>query len=291
MRAWGAVVVVVVLAASGAAGAGERAPEVAAARSRQIAAILGLEPILDRIANAPSAGGLEATLQRLQLRDDILAELQRITVLIDATIAQIEQEQAAAAGAQSFVEDRHTRSVASWNIAALIVGNALSIVGSSMQFDGNGQAYAGDGIIVGGAAIATAFSIVALTRKNQGRSPHAITTNFLAPLLGRTPTADSTLPEPVWRYLDTPLAGEPGSLRSRLVEQWTRRGTLPRGDSPAVRHTLDLLTRPISRREVVPADVLDDRAEMLADLRSGVAGLHVELQELVREVRAQRTAP
>jgi hypothetical protein len=282
-------VVVVALAASLAASAEERSPDVAAARSRQIAAILGLEPVIERIASAPSGGGLEATLERLQLRDDILAELQRISLLINATVAQLEEEHAAATTAQSYVENGYTRAVASWNIAALIVGSGLSIVGSSMQFDGNGQAFAGDGIIIAGAAIATAFSIVALTRKNQGRTPHAITTNFLAPLLGRTPSADSMLPEPVWRYLDTPLAGEPGSLRSQLIELWGRRGTIARTDSPSMRRKIDLLTRPVSRREVVPADVLDDRAEMLADLRSRVASMHVELQALVREVRAHQT--
>jgi hypothetical protein len=289
VRAVGAFVVVA-LAASVAASAEQRSPDVAAARSRQMAAILGLEPLIERIASAPSGGGLEATLERLQLRDDVLAELQRISLLINATLAQLEEEHAAAASAQSFVEDGHTRAVASWNIAALMVGNGLSIVGSAMQFDGNRQAFAGDGIIIGGAAIATAFSIVALTRRKQGRTPHAIETGFLAPLLGRTPSADSTLPEPVWRYLDTPLAGEPGSLRRQLVDRWVRRGTIARTDSPSARRKIDLLTRPISRREVVPADVLDDRAEMLADLRSRVAGMHVELQALVAEVRAHRTA-
>lgn len=287
MRALRAVVVIG-LAASAAARAGEHAPEVVATRTRQMAAILGLEPVLARIESAPSGGDLEATLERLQLRDDVLADLTRISLLINATLAQLEEEHAAATSAQSFVENRHTRAVASWNIAALMVGSGLSIVGSAMQFDGTGTAFAGDGLIIGGAAIATAFSIVALARKNRGLPPHAIETNFLAPLLGRAPTAESALPEPVWRYLDTTLAGEPDSLRRQLVERWVRRGTVSRADSPAMRRKIDLLTRPVSRREVIPADVLDDRAEMLADLRTVVSGMHVELQNLVREVRARR---
>ena len=91
--------------------------------------------------------------------------------------------------------------------------------------------------------------------------------------------------------LDTPLAGEPGSLRSQLVEKWGRRGIIARTDSPSMGRKIDQLTRLVSRRDVVPADVLDDRAEMLADLRSRVSSMHVELQALVREVRARRTSP
>jgi hypothetical protein len=275
------------LAASTSVGAEERSPEIAAARSRQIAVILGLESFLERVESAPSGTRLEDRLDRLQLRDEMLSELQRLSFLIDATVARIEQEHSAAAGARSFLEGGYTRAVTNWNIAAVLVGNGLAIVGTALQFDGSAQAFAGDGVVLGGAAIATAFSIVALTRKDQGRTPHAIETNFLSALLGRTPTPDSVLPAPVLRYLEVPLAGEPGSLRSQLMEQWMRRGSIPRTESRERRQKIDLLTRPLWRREVVSADVLADRAEMLADLRSRVAGMHVDLQRLMREVRAR----
>lgn len=289
MRALRAVVVVA-LAAS-AAGATNRSPEVAAARARQMAQILGLEPLVARIERAPAGGGLEATVERLQLRDDVLAELQRASVLIDATLAQLQAEHAAAAGAQAFGEDRQLHAVARWNIAALLVGSGLSIVGTAMQFDGTSQAYAGDALILVGAAVAAGVSIVALTHDTRARVPHAIDTKFLAPLVGATPTADSVLPEAVWRYLDTPLFGEPASLRAQLVERWRQRGTLPSGDSPKARRKIELLTRPLSSGERVPADVLDDRAEMLADLRARVAGMHVDVEALLREVRAPAARP
>lgn len=290
MRALGAVVVVA-LAASATARAGEPSPEVDAARARQMAGILGVESILSRIERAPAGGGLDAIVTRLELRDDIVAELQRIALVINAAIAQLDEERSAAAGAQSFVESGYARAVAGWNIAALIVGNSLTIVGTAMQFDGTAQAYTGDGLILGGAAMATAFSIVALTRKSQGPVPHAIDTNYLAPLFGELPTAESVLPALVWRYLDTPLAGEPASLRAQLLERWVRRGTVPADRSPAALRKIALLTRPLSSRQKVPADVLEDRAEMLSDLRARIAGMHVDVQRLVRYVRAERVTP
>jgi hypothetical protein len=266
------------------------AAEEPAARSRQIAAILGLEPVIERIESAPAGGGLEAILERLELRDDTLAELQHVDLLISVALALIDQEQSAAASAQSIIAERHDHSVASWNIAALIVGNVTSIVGSAMQFDGTRMSFAGDGIILGGAAVATAFSIVALSRHNRGRPPHPIKTNVLAPLLGRVPNADSTLPEPVWKYLDTPLAGAPTSLRNQLIQDWQRRGNISLDDSPSARRRIDLLTRPLSAHEVIHADVLDDRAVMLADLHGRVAAMHVDMELLIREVRARRVA-
>ena len=256
-----------------------------------MAAILELDPILSRIEQAPAGGGLDAVVARLELRDDILAELQRIALLVDASIAQLDQERTAVAGAQAFVASGYARRVTGWNVAALIVGNSTTIIGTAMQFDGTTQAYAGDAIILGGAAAATACSIVALTRKSQAGVPHAVATNYLAPLFGEKPTADSVLPAPVWRYLDTPLAGEPASLRSQLLERWARRGTVPRDRSPAALSKIGLLTRPLSARQVVSAEVLDDRAEMLADLRARVAGMRVDVQLLVRYVRGKRLPP
>jgi hypothetical protein len=279
-------VIVVGLAAAVSAAAGERPPDVEATRARQMVTIFGLEPLELRLQRLPPAGSLEATLVRMQLRDDILAELGRISLLINATVAQLDQEQSAAAAAGSFVEDGYTRAIAGWNIAALLVGNSLSIVGTALQFDGTHQAYVGDALILGGAALATSFSIVALSRRHQARVPHPIDTNFLAQLLGATPTAESELPAPVWRYLDTPLAGDPGSARGQLLERWRQRGTLPRDTSGPARRKLELLTRPLGSRQVVSADALNDRAEMLADLRARVAGMHVDVQSLVRKVRA-----
>jgi hypothetical protein len=160
-----------------------------------------------------------------------------------------------------------------------------------MQFDGTTQAYAGDGIILAGAGLATAFSIIALVRHNRGRPPHAIKTNVLAPLFGRPAARDSALPDPVWRYLDTPLYGEPASQRVQLLQMWQHRGAIALDDSPAARRKIDLLTRPLSPREVVAAGVLDDRAAMLADLHGRVAAMHVDVEALIHEVRRTRAFP
>jgi hypothetical protein len=250
-------------------------------RAQQIASILGLEPLLERIAEL-AASPNPTLLEFLRLRQDALIELEEVSLMIEATQAGLQQEESASTSARSFVNDRYESSVSTWNIAALIVGNGFTVVGTALQFDGNEQGYIGDGIIIGGAVVATALGVVGLVKKNRGRAPFVVETNYLATLLGRKPTARSELPEPVRRYLDETLAGEKSSIRSQLLEKWVKQGSV---SSRSDEHKLDLLARPIARGTVISSDVLGDRADMLADLRARVAQLYAEVRLLMHEVR------
>jgi hypothetical protein len=157
-----------------------------------------------------------------------------------------------------------------------------------MQFGNDTVAKWGDGIVVVGSAVAAAFSIVALVKRDIGPLPAAIETNLLAPLFDRTPTARSRYPDWIWRYLDTPLAGAAGSIRRELVDKWTREGRLPHGDARATARRLSLLCEPLRTAHRIDADILDDRADMLADVRERIAGLSIDLDLLWREVHALR---
>jgi hypothetical protein len=254
-------------------------------RAQQIASILGLEPLLERIAEL-AASPNPTMLEFLKLRQDALIELEEVSLMIEATQAGLQQEEFSTSSARSFVNDHYESAVSTWNISALIVGNGFTVVGSALQFDGNTQAYIGDGIIIGGAVIATALGVVGLVKKNKGRAPFVVETNYLATLLGRKPTERSELPDPVRRYLDETLAGEKTSIRAQLLEKWVKQGSVPAGH--ADEHRIDQLAQPIRRGTVISSDVLGDRADMLADLRARVAQLYAEVRMLMREVRAQR---
>jgi len=256
-------------------------------RSQQIASILGLEPLLEHIAEL-AANPNPTLLEFLKLRQDALIELEEVSLMIEATQAGLQQEESSTSSARSFVNDHYESSVSTWNIAALILGNGFTVVGTALQFDGNEQAYIGDGIIIGGAVVATALGVVGLIKKNKGRAPFVVETNYLAPLLGRKPTAKSELPEPVRRYLDETLAGETSSIRAQLLEKWVKQGSVSLTSSRADEHKIDLLTRPIARGSLISSDVLGDRADMLADLRARISQLYVEVRMLMHEVRAKR---
>jgi hypothetical protein len=263
-------------------------PEQRATRLEQLATIFEVRPLLDRLAEAPAGSSTEAQLVRLRLRDDALSNLDRITLTIGATVARIEQEEFRTVNARSAFDSRHTRSILTWSLAATLTGSITSITGTAIDL-GPTVTYAqiGNGIIIGGAVLAAAFTVVALTRKNRDRPPLAIETNFLAQLFGRTPTLAATFPEPVWGYLDTTLAGERASIRSQLLEAWVKQGSVSFAPSTTARHTLDLLTSPISPQQTVEASVLASRANMLADLRARIGEMALDLQTLVRHIRSK----
>lgn len=269
------------------ASADEAAAQRAMARAEQIAAIFGLQTLVVRFQQ-PMPTSVEGRLERMELRADAMAALEDVSLLVDATLAKLQEEQLTSANARDFVRDRYQGSVLAWNIGALLIGGVTNIVGSSMQFTTQTQARIGDGIILGGAVVATTFAVVALLKRNRGRPPYAIQTNLLAQLLGRTPVPGSELPDPIWRYLDTPLVGEPSSLRSQLLDKWAKQGSISLFPStPAARIKVDQLTRPISVRDVVSADTFDDRADMLADVRAALGRLHADIQGLIRLARSR----
>ena len=266
----------------------ELTPEQRAARLEQLATIFGVRSLLDRIAEAPAGSSSDAQLVRIRLREDALSNLDRIALTIATTVARIEREEFKTVNASSTLDARHNRSVQTWSLAAILTGTTTSITGTAIDL-GPTPTYSriGNGIIIGGAAVAACFTVVALTRKNRSRPPFAIETNFLAQLFGRTPTRGSTLPEPVWSYLDTVLAGERVSIRDHLLEAWVKQGSVSFAPSATARHTLDLLTSPISAQQSIDASVLTSRANMLADLRATISEMAVDLQTLARHVKEQ----
>jgi hypothetical protein len=259
-----------------------------AARARQLAAVLDLEPQIDRILHAPPPVTVEDSITRLNAIAEAMVALSRAGLDLEATIARLRHEEFEAKNAHDLIETRYQDSVTRWNIAAVLVGNGASIVGSGMQFGNDTVAKWGDGVVILGSAVAAAFSIVALVKRDVGPLPAPIETNMLAPLFDLPPTARSRYPAWIWRYLDTPLAGASGSIRHELVDKWAREGKLPRADLRRAAPRLTLLCAPLHVARRIDADALDNRADMLADVRDRLAGLSVDLELLWREIHALR---
>ncbi len=257
-----------------------------AARARQLATILGIEQHIDALLGAAPPVTLEDSIAHLGAVERAIIGLSRAALDVDATLARLQHEEFEAKNAHDLIEAHHEDAVARWNIAAVLVGNGVTIIGSGMQFSSDTVAKWGDGVIIAGSVAAAAFSIVALVRRDAGPLPAAIETNLLAPLFDRPPTERSRYPAWIWRYLDTPLVGAPGSIRRQLIDKWTREGRLPTGDAAARERRLRLLCEPLLHARRIDAVTLDDRADMLADVRERLAGLSVDLDLLWRQVHA-----
>jgi hypothetical protein len=255
------------------------------ARARQLASMLDLDVQLDVIRHAPPPTTVDESIAHLHAVERAMVTLSRAELDADGTRARLQHEEFESKNAHDLVEAGHERSVARWNIAAVLVGSASAIVGAGTDFGDETAVKWGNGVLIAGAAVAAAFSIVALVKRDGGRAPFTIETNLLAPLFGRSATTRSQYPAWIWRYLDTPLAGAGSSIRQGLIDKWTREGRLPRHDRE---RRIALLCEPLGTARRIDADVLDDRADMLADVRASVAGLSIDLQRLWSELQAQR---
>jgi hypothetical protein len=250
--------------------------------------VLRLGPQIDRLLHERPSETPAEMMAHLSEVELAIVELSRAALVLDATLARIEHEELAAKNAHDLLEAHHDDSVTRWNIAAILVGNGASIIGTGMQFGNNTVTKWGDGVSVVGAAVAAGFSIVALAKRDAGPLPLAIETNLLGPLLERTPTARSRYADWIWRYLDTPVVGTSSSIRRQLLDKWRREGRLPGpGDRRDERH-LALLGEPLPAAHRIDSRILDDRADMLADVRERLASLSVDLELLWREVQAKR---
>jgi hypothetical protein len=262
--------------------------EADAARARDLAAVLGLAPLLERIVHAKPPASPEESLARVSAVEQAIVALSRAGLTLDAMLARLQREEFAAENAYDVLEDRHEDSLTRWNIAAILVGNGVSIAGTAMQFGNIDVANAGNGLVITGSTVAAAFSIFALVKHEAGPLPLSIDTNLLAPLLDRPATARSRYPDCIWRYLDTKLAGSSTSIRRELIDRWTREGKLPPKGAPEAERRLTLLSAPLRAPGRVDADALDDRASMLADVRERLASLSVDLDLVWHQVHAQR---
>ncbi len=259
-----------------------------AERARQLARILEIDPQIEFIRRAPPPTTAEESIARLNTVEQAIIELSRAGLAVDATLARLQHEEFEAKNAHDYLQSRLKDSLTRWNLAAVLIGNGVSIVGEGMQFGNETVAKIGDLVTIAGSAVAAAFSIVALVKRNVGPLPMSIETNLLAPFFDRPSTSRSRYPDWLWRYLDTPLPGEKGSIRQQLIEKWTLEQRLPRANREGDSRRIDLLTKPLTKADRVDAAVLDDRDDMLADVRERVASLSVELEILWSEVHARR---
>jgi hypothetical protein len=259
-----------------------------AARAWHIAIALGLDPLIERIRHQPPPASPEEATAQIRATEQLIVALSRAALTMDATLARLQHEEYAARTAHDLIEDHHEDAVGRLDLVAILVGNGVSIVGTGMQFGSPNVGKAGDALVIGGSAVAAAFSVVALVKREVGPLPGAIETNLLAPLLGAPSTARSRYPDWIWRYLDAPLAGDSSSVRRQLIDKWTREGKLPDGHSPDAEKTLTLLTAPLRAPRPVDGQVLEDRASMLGDVRERLMNLSVDIDRLWHEIDVRR---
>lgn len=202
---------------------------------------------------------------------------------VQAVEAQIDYEIARVQEVQNFLSSRRDRRQSLTNAANIVMGSGVGAIGSALSIKAS-TATAGAVVSTAAGATAVLLSVIAARQKGGVRSL-GYTPAMLAPILDPAP-AERSYPPVVWAYLTTP---DPAVPRARtwcehLMSQWEDLGRLEASGSAQRARQVKSLTATGITGVPVSIDEISDRAAMLADVRSHVASMQVDLSALMRYI-------
>jgi hypothetical protein len=255
--------------------------------AREVAVVIGVEPLLDRLAKAPGRTDGMMSLEALSLGQEITEAVVRASLEIDGVMAEIDNEIATLAAVRAKLEARRDRILLINNIASLVSGGVAGIAGTALQFSESTQT-TGNTIGVTGSAVSTFLSFLGLRQQRGGQLALPSTTNMLAKPLGRAPGRHSDYPEEIWQYLsNVPPESQTGDTRrDELVKKWVATGLIETSSSPKAGQRIGSLTNTNEKPAKATIDLLNDRAAMLNDVRAKISIMKRDLSKLMLAIKA-----
>jgi len=241
----------------------------------ETARAIGATALLERLARAQAAHASEEAVLHFkgQLNDAIVLA----TLDLSSTIAHVLCEEGRAFQMASNLRDAEqtqTRNLTAWS---LLVTSLATIASGTLALADKDPVPSGAAAITGGAG-GLALGIGTLLVHRSAPFLHA--RNILAEVwVGGRDHPD--FPELVWAYLTWPDFGIHGSktVRDYLVAAWAESGRL--GDhGQASRQRVELL---LGKGGTYDADALEDRGDMLSEVREAIGLMSHELQHLAAE--------
>jgi len=258
---------------------GQPAPEATALgyspHAIETARAIGARALLERLAHAQATRAPEEAVLHFkgQLNDAIIMA----TLDLSSTIAHVLCEEGRAFQMASNLRDAEqtqTRNLTAWSLA---VTSLATIASGTLALADKDPVPSGAAAITGGAG-GLALGTGTLLVHRSASFLHA--RNVLAEVwYGGRDHPD--FPALVWAYLTWPEFGIHGSrtVRDYLVAAWTQSGRLGERGQPS-RDRVDLL---FGRGGTYDADALDDRGDMLSEVREAIGLMNHELQHLASE--------
>ncbi|HUZ48068.1 MAG TPA: hypothetical protein VMW54_15655 [Terriglobia bacterium] len=259
--------------------------------ARQVARIIGAEPLLARLsslsaAKEPAAAG--ASLEEMSLHQQITEAVVVASLDVDYTVDQIDNERAQIVELQSIILARRQRAIGTTNLAALAMGTGLGVVSGVLQFSDSTK---GVGNAVGFAAggLSGLLSFHSLRQQHSRVRKTWVLTSMLEPFFSK-PAEHSIYPADIWAYLNSVPegAGSQPSKREQLLAKWSKAGRLPPPASPQFKSKIALVTDTNAGNRRLNMDMLSERSAMLADVRAEVSAMKRVLAEILSEVRTSR---
>lgn len=257
----------------------------------QAARIIGVEPLLARLASLTAAKDLAATgisLEELALHQQITEAVVVASLDVDSVVNQIDNERAQIVELQSILLARRQRALGTTNLATLALSTGLGAVSGVLQFSDTTKG-AGNAIGFAAGGLSTLLSFHSLRQQHSGNRPAWVLPSMLAPFFSE-PQEHSVYPADTWAYLNSAPEGaaSQASRREQLLAEWRRAGRFPPLDSPQSKPKITLLTGTDAADKKLNMDLLSERPAMLADVRGEVAVMKSVLGEILREIRVSR---
>jgi len=254
----------------------------------QVAEQIGIAPLLIQLKSKRAAGS-PLDLETFTVRQEITERVLAASLDIDSVNAVIDSEVDQITSIRADIQAKREKAQNIINIASVLTGGVAGAVTSAMQFKPS-TVNLGNGIGVGGGAGSVVLSIVGM-RMRGGRRPLGDSPRMLARFFGREPGAieaiPSEYPDEVWSYLNSVPPSKPNTatLREQLIAKWRSEGKIKQDGSQKSERKIESMSSNFSQLRVLHISDLEDRIEMLLDIRARVSLMKRGLSEIVRALK------
>lgn len=245
--------------------------------AQQVATIIGIDPLLQRLNAVRVPGAAQELMVRQQIYNAVLAA----SLDVDSATAEIDNERAQLSELRGRLESRRDKAVNRTGIANLIIGTGLGIVDTAMQLNSS-TAQAGNVIGVVSGSASTGLQLYTIHQQGGGLIAVGRVPNMLAPLFNVAPQLHAAYPTTVWAYLNATPTGLNTSRLAQLKNEWVTAGRIDPAGSPALADQIASLTSSGNRKAGI--DLLTNRTAMLDDVRGRILLMKRDLATLLRSV-------
>jgi hypothetical protein len=256
----------------------------------QVARIIGVESDISRLSSLPVPKDLSAapstSLEELLLRQRITDAAIVASFDVDSVLDDLEYERDQVVALRNVFRARRDLAIGSTNLAVLAAGTGLGIVGGILSLSNTTQD-AGNAISVAAGGVSTLFSLRGFRQVRGAKRSILVLPDMLTPFLSPAEERHKQYPDAIAAYLNSvpPEGSSQASRKEQVLAGWLAAGRVGPLDSPKTKQKIALLTSTNAADKKLGSAILDDRAEMLTDVRDVIAQMKHGLADLLRALR------
>lgn len=260
-------------------------------RAWDVAELLGVTGLIERLIvlqdHDRRINGRVMSIECLSFRQELTEVILTTMLQVHDVIAKIDMEISAYNQLQNMLEDKRDRAI-SYNSWANIVGaGALNTGGAAGELVPSSEVPGEIAQVVGG-GINMILGALALRQQNGSRQMTSGRPNMLAQIFNRQTDSQTEYPPIIWKYLNKVPAGSglPETRREYVVSQWVSLHAIDNPNTQKGKMQIQCLTSTMPKQNAVTIGLLEDRMDLLADVRAQVSQLDSDLLELMTAIRS-----